>query len=131
MVTVHDVIIREFHKVLMEGEKGSLAQGFPVGGGRHSCSCSEDPNAQPRYQGNEHAFQKPTRNWHSALMDTQALQRLSDTVSDLSRDSERRPRSRSLSIEDNIQQDVKCEMKVKPGGCLRKEFLSAIVKIKF
>ena len=33
MVTVHDVIIREFHKVLMEGEKGSLAQGFPVGGG--------------------------------------------------------------------------------------------------
>lgn len=38
--------------------------------------------------------------------------------------SETHCRSRSLRTETNIQQDVKCELKVKPCESVRKEFLS-------
>lgn len=45
--------------------------------------------------------------------------------------SETQCRSRSLRTETNIQQDVKCELKVKPCECVWKEFLSTTVKTIF
>lgn len=130
MVTVRDVTIREFHKDLMRGEP---RPGVPSGADTPAAALRTPTlNKDTRKVSLRFRDRPDTGTQHrGAPGPFKGCWQLPDTVSDLSRDSDCRRGSRSLRVQNNIHEDVKCAIKVKPGACMRKEFLSTTVKIQF